>query len=209
MRQLALFKPRTLAAGLLLALLMLPFAGCSKSKSSSKDAISYAMLSILSTFTDNRNGTITSPNGYLIAKCAVGQVWNSSLNNCAGTGSASAYGAQSMAYCLVANSCNDSSLNANSGPAYTACSNYSVSSVTGWRLPSIVELQSLTGSLNRASILTVFPETPDDKYFWSREADSTSTSYSQALGISFAENSFGTKQGFDKVSSALYVRCFK
>ncbi|MCE9599664.1 MAG: DUF1566 domain-containing protein [Spirochaetia bacterium] len=179
-------------------------------KTADEDAVSYADLALLATFGDQGNGTITAPGGYLVAKCAVGQVWNGGLNNCSGTGSGTTYGAQSMAYCSVANSCSDTTtLLATSGPAFVACANYSVSGITGWRLPSVTELTGLTTSFNRNTIILMFPQTPDDKFFWTRETNPNKTDYSEAYGISFAETTFGTMTSYDKVASPLYVRCVK
>lgn len=179
-------------------------------KKDEEEDLDMTALLVLATFRDNLNGTVTAPTGLIVAKCSYGQVWNGALNNCAGTGSESAYGAQSMAYCSVANSCHDTStLYATSGPAFTACSSYSVSSVTGWRLPTVAELQGLTTSLNRTSLLVLFPQTPDDKDAWSRETNSSKTDYSESYGVSFAQSTFGQKTSYNKVSAPLYVRCVK
>ncbi|MBL8021837.1 MAG: DUF1566 domain-containing protein [Leptospirales bacterium] len=194
--------------GILLLGLGVLLVSCKKTED--KESVSYSDLALLATFGDQGNGTITAPGGYLVAKCAVGQVWNGGLNNCAGTGSGTTYGAQSVAYCSVANSCADTTtLQATSGPAFVACSNYSVSGITGWRLPSVSELTSLTTSFNRATILLMFPQTPDDKFFWTRETNPNKTDYSEAYGVSFAESTFGTMTSYDKVASPLYVRCVK
>lgn len=183
--------------------------GCKKDDD--KDgSLDTAALLALSTFTDNRNGTVTSSTGLIWAKCSYGQVWSSALNNCSGTGTESAYGAQSMAYCSVENSCHDTStLYASSGPAFSACSSYSVSGITGWRLPTVAELQGLSTTLNRTSLLVLFPQTPDDKDAWSRETNSSKTDYSEAYGVSYASSTYGQKTSYNKVSAPLYVRCVK
>ncbi len=192
-----------------LALLLLAFLPLFACKKDSNDSLDFAKLLVLATFRDNNNGTVTAPSGFLIAKCSYGQVWNSGLNNCAGTGSSTTYGAQSMAYCSVANSCYDSALNANAGPAYTACAGYAVNGISGWRMPSSTELLSLTTSLTRTSFLVLFPQTPDDKNFWTRDTNPNKTDYSEAYGVSFAESTFGEKTSYNKVSVPLYVRCVK
>jgi hypothetical protein len=200
-------KSMRLPAVLLIALLAVSsLVSCKKS---SDDSLDFATLLVLATFRDNGNGTVSAPGGYTIAKCAYGQVWNAALNNCAGTGSSSTYGAQSLAYCTVANSCHDAALNASSGPAFAACSTYSVSSITGWRLPTVAELQAMTSSLSRSSLILLFTQTPDDKYFWSRETNPNKSDYSEAYGISFADSTFGDKTSYNKVSVPLYVRCVK
>lgn len=199
---------KTFQTALIALLVLLAFSACKKDEED--ESLDYAALLALSTFRDNLNGTVTGPTGLLIAKCSYGQAWSSGLNNCAGTGSESAYGAQSMAYCAVENSCNDTStLYANSGPAYTACSNFSVSGVTGWRLPTVAELQGITTALNRTSLLVLFPQTPDDKDAWSTETNSSKTDYSESYGVSFASSTYGQKTSYNKVSAPLYVRCVK
>jgi len=191
----------------LLAISLLFALSCKKDE---EEDLDFNSLLVLATFRDNLNGTVTGPTGLIMAKCSYGQVWNGGLNNCAGTGSESAYGAQSMAYCSVANSCHDTAtLYASSGPAYTACSSYSVSGITGWRLPTVAELQGLTTALTRTSLLVLFPQTPDDKDAWSTETNSSKTDYSEAYGVSFAQSTFGQKTSFNKVSAPLYVRCVK
>ncbi len=182
---------------------------CTTSSSNSTDWT--AMLYTLqSSFTDNGDGTVTDSTGVMWSKCAFGQVFNASLNNCTGTGGYTTYGAQSVSYCELDGGCYDiSTLEANSGPAYNACANFSQAGYTDWKLPNRTQLAAITSGLTREDFLYIFPETPDDKYFWTSNTNTTTSAAKESYGISFATNYFGDEASFNKVSSNLYVRCIR
>ena len=64
---------------------------------------------------DQANGTVRdSGSGRIWMKCTHGQLWNASLNNCAGTGAYTTYGAASVAFCTIPGGCiNPTTLQAN------------------------------------------------------------------------------------------------
>ena len=199
-----------LAVALLSAVLL---AGCtSDDEGSDLDYLSQVLTA--SQLTDNGDGTITDTRtGLIWRKCAHGQVWNAGLNNCAGTGSETTYGAASEKFCealldystteCINESASDAAINpiANSGPAYRACNDI------GYRLPTQTELVAFADGTDRATLLYTMPQTPDDKYFWT--ANGNPDDGDMAYGVSFAKNTFGQSESFNKAESVLYVRCVK
>lgn len=168
-------------------------------------------ITTLANFSDNGDGTVNQGN-LIWMKCAQGQVWDGSLNTCTGTGSGTTFGAQSLKYCTqdvldASGTCTDpASLEANSGEAYDSCANLTFAGSSDWRLPTRYELDLLADGFNRESFLYVFPQTPDDKYFWSgtQVEDDTNTAYS----VSFAKSSFGNVQNASKTGPK-YIRCVR
>ncbi|MCB1169295.1 MAG: DUF1566 domain-containing protein [Leptospiraceae bacterium] len=168
-------------------------------------------ITTLANFSDNGDGTVTQ--GTLVwMKCAQGQVWDGSLNTCTGTGSGTTYGAVSLGYCEQATldasgTCTDGgTLESNSGPAYSSCNGLTFAGSSNWRLPTKYELDLLAEGFNRETFLYVFPQTPDDKYFWTgtQVEDDTATAYT----VSFAKSTFGNVQSTSKTSPK-YVRCVR
>lgn len=185
---------------------------------SSEQTVDWFMVPFLSQlFTDNGNATISDSNTNLMwMKCTYGQVWNASLNNCAGTGTATTYGAESLAFCelltgFFTDCTDDNPIGplAISGPAFNACNALDLGGHTDWRLPTKYEFQLLSLTLDDTSFSYVFPETPDDKYFWSGSGNEAKTDGSEANGVSFAPGSFGQMLAFNKKDMALYVRCVR
>ncbi|MCB1325893.1 MAG: DUF1566 domain-containing protein [Leptospiraceae bacterium] len=170
------------------------------------------------TLTDNGNGTVShilNGQGLTWLKCAQGQVWNASLNNCAGTGGGTTYGAVSLQFCstLTGNyaDCTTSDATtptATSGPAFTSCDDLVFAGFSDWRMPGQSELVSLASGLNRTSFLLLFPQTPDDKSFWTRDGNSGQSNGSEAYSVNFATNTFGEFSTTQK-DSVLYVRCIR
>ena len=165
----------------------------------------------LSGFTDNGDGTVTQ--GSLIwMKCSQGQVWDSAANVCSGTGAGTTYGAYSLAYCEQATldasgTCSDlTSYEANDGPAYDSCANLTFAGFSDWRLPTRYELDLLAEGFSREFFLYMFPQTPDDKYFWSGSTDESDTSVGYT--VSFAKNTFGNVEKGTK-TGVKYVRCVR
>ncbi|MDH5654861.1 MAG: DUF1566 domain-containing protein [Spirochaetia bacterium] len=202
---------KIIITGLLLAV----FALSSSCKEDEKDngLLDEWILNSLTSgsFADQNNGTVLdSGSGRTWMKCTQGQLWNPSLNTCTGTGSATFYGAASMAFCDIAGDllCVDATLQANSGPAYTSCANLVFAGFSDWRLPTKIELLTIVTSLpSRATLLTKFPETPDDKSFWA--GDQNTDFPASGYGISFAEGTYAQVLGYDKNSASLYVRCIR
>lgn len=169
-------------------------------------------------FTDNGDGTVGQTiNGQAMTwmKCAVGQVWNSGFNNCTGVGGGTVYGATSLQFCdvLTGNFADCTTADAvspvaSSGPAFNACDTLSLAGFTDWRLPSQGELGALVSFQSRDGILLTFPETPDDKFFWTRNGNPNQDEGTEAFAYSFAEQSFGQEQIVLK-ESVQYVRCIR
>jgi hypothetical protein len=169
-------------------------------------------ITTLSSFADNGDGTVTQSGSLIWMKCSQGQVWDSSINACSGTGAGTTYGAFSLAYCESATldasgTCtNAATLESDSGPAFSSCANLTFAGSSDWRLPTRYELSLLAEGFSRETFLYAFPQTPDDKYFWSgtQDEDDTTLGYS----VSFAQITFGNEQTSTK-SSPRYVRCVR
>ncbi|MCB1175635.1 MAG: DUF1566 domain-containing protein [Leptospiraceae bacterium] len=193
--------------------LAVPGVGC-QSEGDSEEDTTAALLVLLQGFVDNYNGTITQ-GSVTWMKCAQGQVWNAGLNNCAGTGGGTTYGALSLQFCSVLTGnyadCTNSDTvtpTATSGPAYDSCNNLSFAGYSDWRLPSKAELETLVANLNRSAFLYAFPETPDDKLFWSGTGNADQSDGSEAYGVNFSESKFGETEIATK-DSVKYVRCVR
>lgn len=181
---------------------LLPFALCNKSD----DGLEWqGQLLALSSFSDNFNGVVRDANGAYWMKCTFGQAFNSGLNDCSGTGGGTTYGAKSLAFCSVDDLCVGADLVANDGPAFSACDTLDLGGFSDWRLPGRFELSGLASTFDRDTFLNVFPQTPDDKYFWSGNQDDGDSS--DAFGVSFAESTYSQTASFQKKDSVLYVRC--
>ena len=172
-----------------------------------------AIALVQTKFTDNNNGTVSDVDGNMWQKCAYGQTWNSSLNDCTGdtTGGPTTYGAKSLYYCELADLCFDvTTQEANSGPAFNACDGLDLGGYTDWRLPTKYELALLASNVNYSTFAAAFPETPDDKPFWSGTNNSDSTGgTASAWGAWFSDGYFGKEVSRTKESSPLYVRCVR
>jgi len=192
---------------------------CKKTTDSDLDWTSQMLVS--SFYTDNANGTITDKNTRLTwMKCSSGQVWNSALNTCAGTGGGTTYGAKSYNYCdatttgaKVYSACAiPDAVNpvATSGPVYAACAGEATAG-GGWRVPTKQELAVLTTTTDRKTFLFAFPQTPDDKYFWtiSSVQKSDDTDGVKAWGVHFSANNFGTTEKLHKSDTVAYLRCVR
>ncbi|MBX7059594.1 MAG: DUF1566 domain-containing protein [Leptospirales bacterium] len=205
----SLKRMATLAAALVLVV------AAAASCKSEEDEDWLGLLLSSSGVTDNYNGTVNQVIGtgtFSWMKCTQGQAWNAALNNCAGTGSGTVYGATSLAFCTVitggASYCTTNEGVANSGPAYDSCSNLVFAGQSDWRLPTQGELASLAAFSSRSALLYTFPQTPDDKYFWTGSANTTDTDGTSAWSISFAENTFGDQLAAEK-DTPRYVRCIR
>lgn len=194
------------ALGLLVFLaVLLSLPGCTNPRDKESTLDSGTSLYLFSTYRDNGNGTMTDPNGLVWMRCAYGQVWDPNLYACTGTGSGTTFGAKSLALCTTAGYCTDLvSLVANAGPAFLACDGLDFAGSTAWRLPTIYELSGLGTGNDRKTLLMVFPNTPDDKYFWSGSQDVNDTKLSRA--VSFAGTDFGADYGRTQ-TEANYVKC--
>ena len=187
------------------------FAGVACQNSDDEEVDWTTTITTLGNFSDNGDGTVTQGN-LIWMKCAQGQVWDSAVNACSGTGAGTTYGAVSLAYCETATldaggTCtNAATLESDSGPAFSSCANLTFAGSSDWRLPTRYELDLLAEGFNRETFLYVFPQMPDDKYFWAgtQAEDDTGTAYT----VSFAKNTFGFLQTSSK-SSVKYVRCVR
>lgn len=189
--------------------LIVALAGLCKSREDDEDdsaAIAAALINSDSGLTSNFNGTVTDILGNVWMKCSYGQTYESETDQCTGTGGGTTYDAQSLAFCDVENLCTDTNtLYANDGDAYDACENLSFADRTDWRLPDYTELVALVNSQTRTSFLIFFPQTPDDKNFWSRNEPSGGDS--DAYSVNFADATIGSVETENKVTTANYVRC--
>ncbi|MEQ9363447.1 MAG: DUF1566 domain-containing protein, partial [Leptospirales bacterium] len=165
-------NPKRFLTILLAGALSLGVAACS-SENEDEDVELLTLSAISSIFTDNGNGTLTQNTGLVWMKCAQGQVWDSSLNTCGGTGGGTTFGAISLNFCAVLTGnyadCTDANTAApvaTSGPAFDSCTALVFAGSSDWRLPTRSELGTMAQSmLTRANLLIFFPQTPDDKNF--------------------------------------------
>lgn len=189
---------------LILLMVALLVVGCIKEKS--KDTT--INLAALQNFTNNGNGTVVDSQGRMWMMCTYGQVWDPVTNTCTGTGGGTTFGAKSVAACGVAGFCFDTAtLLLNSGPAYSACEEMDFAGFSDWRLPTrteLVELALLSG--NRNSFLLVFPNSPDDKLYWTASISESDNKF--AYAVNFAETDFG-KEFTRNTTSVQYVRCVR
>ncbi len=191
--------------------LILAVGGVADCKSREDDeddsaAVVAALLNNSTGLNSNFNGTVKDSLGNTWMKCSYGQTFESKTDQCTGTGGGTTYNAQSMAFCTVEDLCTDTTtLNANSGPAYTACEDLTLAGLTTWRLPDYTELVSLINGQTRDSFLIFFPQTPDDKNFWTRTEPSGGDS--DAYSVSFASSTMAQVDTENKVTTSNYVRC--
>ncbi len=198
-----------LAAALLLA-------GCDESEDGDEELSLLSLATISGVLTDNNNGTIAQNTGLTWMKCVQGQVWNGGLNNCAGTGGGTVYGAVSLTFCaaLTGNyaDCTDANTvapTATSGAAFDSCDQLSFAGFDDWRLPSQTELSGLLTTIQtRSNLLIWFPETPDDKFLWTGTGNPNESDGSEAYAYAVAENNFNTENTVRK-DTVHYVRCVR
>ncbi|MFN3604588.1 MAG: DUF1566 domain-containing protein [Leptonema sp. (in: bacteria)] len=172
-----------------------------------KEDSSAALLS-LSNFVNNGNGTVTDSSGKTWMKCTYGQVWDSTTDLCIGTGGGTTYGAKSLAACTIEGLCYDTAtLQLNDGPAFAACDELSFADYTDWRVPTKYELGALAQTLvNRDTFLLTFPNTPDDKFFWTSSISETDQKL--AYSINLSNTDFG-KEFTRTTTTVQYVRCVR
>ena len=196
---------------------MLALGGLHCSSESDEEEIELLTLSAISNiFTDNLNGTLTQNTGLVWMKCAQGQVWDAALNTCGGTGGGTTYGAVSLNFCSVLtgnySDCTDANTLApvaTSGPAFDSCNNLVFAGASDWRVPTRSELGTMASSmLTRANLLVYFPQTPDDKNFWSSNGNENESDGSEAYSYNFAQNTFAQENIVQK-DSVQYVRCVR
>lgn len=206
---------RRCATALLSAALFITLAACeSQDEEETAELLTLGALSNI--FVDNGNGTLTQNTGLIWMRCAQGQVWDSSLNTCGGTGGGTTFGAVSLNYCSVLTGnfadCTDGNAatpTATSGPAFDSCNTLSFAGADNWRLPTRTELSTMgTSLLTRANMLIFFPETPDDKSFWSGSANENESDGSEAYAINFAQNTYAQENILQK-DTVHYVRCVR
>lgn len=200
------------ATGLMAFLTLLAAGTCKDEGTTPLDW--YNSMALVSQFIDNGDATITdSSTGLMWMKCAYGQGYNAGLVNCSAIGGGTTWGAKSLAFCEAVTDlsnieCTDG-LVANDGPAYDACAAEMTGSYLDWRLPVQGELVGLAGKMDRTTWDYFFPNTPDDKYFWTGSAKEGSDTGNEAYGVSFATNTFGQYTTFHKADSQLYLRCVR
>lgn len=189
------------------------FVYACSSKSDSNDDETLAALLVLSQgFSDNFDGTV-SQNNLMWMKCSQGQTWSGSTNDCTGSGGGTTYNAVSLQFCsTLTGSYSDCTTSdstaptATSGPAFDSCDTLNFANHTDWRLPTKVELELLVANVNRDAFLNLFPQTPDDKIFWSSTGNKDKSDGSEAAGVNFSESNFGASE-FATKDSVKYLRC--
>ena len=186
--------------------MLILLAGCLDPKKKEKVLDAGAAATVLLSYHDNGNGTVTGPDGLLWMKCAYGQVWDAAWNACTGIGGGTTFGAKSVKFCEIASGCVGPSLTADSGPAFDACNSMTAGGLTGWRLPTKYELGNIGKGMDRSTMLLIFPQTPDDKEFWSASQDEEDADLVRAM--SFAGINFGQEFGRQK-TDVKYVKCVR
>ncbi len=193
-----------LLTGLLMPTLLVQ---CQNPKDSESQLDALSAATVVMSYQDNGNGTVTGPDGLLWMKCAYGQVWDPAWNSCTGTGAGTTFGARSVQYCQLEGQCTDPvTLLASSGPAFDACNNLTLGGLTGWRLPNRYELGNIGSGMDRPTMLWIFPQTPDDKEFWSASQEENDPAL--ALTMSFSGLNFGKEYGRQK-TDVKYVKCVR
>ena len=208
-----------ITALLILAAFLLSSGACKKKDDDNTDAATMSWIANLTVglgFTDLGNGLIQDINTNLVwMKCSYGQVWNAAFNDCAGIGGFTTYGAKSLAFCeavldhSITECTTEDAVNpiAISGPAFNACA-YETTGGLAWRLPTREEMNAFATVIATKTMLDyVFPQTPDDKFFWTSTAKAESEDGEESYGVSFAAQTFGQTDLFHKANANLYVRC--
>lgn len=160
---------------------------------------------VTDTVVDNGDGTVTDYSRTLVwKKCSQGQVWNTTNNDCTGTGSVDdEYGVGTYQYCDANdNSCNGGTDNGilDGGGASTAWSTCDAETLTGrnWRVPTFDELKDLHDNAYSNNI-SLFPNTATLWYYWS----ATSYGTTVALSVHFGNSDLASSPE----TSSNYVRC--
>jgi hypothetical protein len=188
-------------------------------------------------FVDNKDGTIkfigvdgifgrntyTAKTLYFM-KCSFGQVYNSTNDDCTGTGLPTLYGATKIQYCSVNDeSCNNETtklLNGSGESAtYGACNDFNSSGIYGkknWRVPTKEELKILINCIDKTMPLDLnwcengnyisptinrfFPNTLNN-YYWSSSTNADNTTNAWLVNFFTSSTFYASK------TSKLYVRC--
>ncbi|MCP5502717.1 MAG: carboxypeptidase regulatory-like domain-containing protein [Leptospiraceae bacterium] len=182
------------------------------------------------TFTDQCNGTVKfvgldgtfagtvySAQTLIFMKCTQGQQWNSTTNDCTGTGSSGDnYGADNSKkeYCPSGSTCDNGTI-LTSGPSFDSCNTLDFAGKTNWRVPTINEIRTIihctdktipqngsscgTNNYTTPAISNLFPNTAVATFYWS----SSPFGSPEALRTDFTTGAIGS---FYK-STLLYVRC--
>jgi hypothetical protein len=186
-------------------------SACTKNSDNTSQQQQLLALTMTTTyFTDNHNGTVNDGVGKMWAKCAYGQTYDSALNTCTGSGGGTTYNAMSVIWCDLEAGCQEGgTLVASSGPAFTACSDYTAGGYTDWRLPTKEEYTLVTSNIQYDVYAAMFPQTPDDKSFWTGSTNIGDMSYKTAIGINISKTTFGEQRSYNKKYGYLYIRCIR